>query len=101
MRDLHLQAIDRKIQRIRFYKLIGKMIFATILIILLILIFSNLNNIMMMQTDILNQQNNILLELDKQSIDEGQESSLQVNSEPLTGEAREIVERVVAAEARG
>jgi spore germination cell wall hydrolase CwlJ-like protein len=95
--------MDRRYRRLRRERR-RTVILTTFLIIvavLLILIIGNQNYIMVQNTDILDQQNNILLELDEQSIDDAAENRSQVKSEPLTGEARDIVERVVAAEARG
>ena len=46
-------------------------------------IIGNQNSLMVQNTDILNQQNNILLELDEQSIDPAAESRSEVNSESL------------------
>ena len=54
-----------------------------------------------MLTDVLNNQNTIMVELDKESIDPAAENRSEGESEALTGEARDIIERVVAAEARG
>jgi hypothetical protein len=65
MSDIHIQAIDRKIQRIRTYKTIGIMIAVTLLIVSLILIFSTLNTLLMMQTDTLNKLNDVSMELDE------------------------------------
>lgn len=64
-------------------------------------IIGNQNYIMVMLTDVLNNQNTIMVELDKESIDPAAENRSEGESEALTGEARDIIERVVAAEARG
>lgn len=79
---------------------IGAVGFLALLFALMVVI-GNQNAEKIRDTDILNQQNAMLLELDKQSIDGTAENRSEVNLESLTGEAREIVERVVAAEARG
>lgn len=76
MRDQHLTAIDNKIARIRTYKTIGIMIAVTLLIVSLILIFSTLNTVLMMQTDTLNKLNDFSMEVDevRESIDTMQEN---------------------------
>jgi 3D (Asp-Asp-Asp) domain-containing protein len=80
MRDIHIQAIDRKIQRIRTYRLIGQIIAVTLLIVSLILIFSTLNTVMMIQTDTLDKLNLI-----DQSIDTMQENRSEANIGLHTG----------------
>lgn len=80
----------------RFWR-IYIILFVLTLIILVasLVIISNQNAQSIMETDILNQQNNILLELDKQSIDGTAENGSQVN---LTPHERQLVERVVMSE---
>lgn len=81
----------------RFLKLyiLGLVAFLS-LIFMFMSIIGNQNTIIMQQTDMLDKLNLI-----DQSIDGTAENRSEVNSEPLTDEARDIVERVVAAEARG
>lgn len=74
-----------------------KLLFNAFIAIMLILVVSLLLDIKIMLTDSLDQQNYIRQELDKQSA----ENRSEVDSEALTSEARDIIERVVAAEARG
>jgi 3D (Asp-Asp-Asp) domain-containing protein len=77
--------MDRRYRRLRRERR-RTVILTTFLIIvavLLILIIGNQQTIMVMQTDILNQQNTIVLELDKQSIDDAAENRSEVKSEPL------------------
>jgi 3D (Asp-Asp-Asp) domain-containing protein len=57
--------------------------FLIIVVVLLILIIGNQQTIMVMQTDILNQQNTIVLELDKQSIDDTAKNRSTGQIEPL------------------
>jgi 3D (Asp-Asp-Asp) domain-containing protein len=59
------------------------LLFRTFVVILLILIFSTGLDIKIMLTDILNQQNTIVLELDKQSIDDTAENRSTAQIEPL------------------
>ena len=59
------------------------LLFRTFVVILLILIFSVGLDIKIMLTDILNQQNTIVLELDKQSIDDTAENRSTAQIEPL------------------
>lgn len=63
-------------------------------------IIGNQNALMVMNTDILNQQNTIITELDKQSIDTSTEDRSQEELE-LCSKEFDLVCRVVAAEARG
>ena len=100
MRDAHLKSIDEKIRRIRFYKLIGKMLLWTAVIVLLISIFGNLNQIMMMSTDTLNKQNDLSMEVDelRQSIDGMQENGSTVTKSTLNDTDRALIERIVMSE---
>lgn len=61
-------------------------------------IIGNLNYIEVQNTDILNQQNNILVELDKQSIDGTAENRSEVK---LEAPDRALIERVVMSESGG
>ena len=102
-RSEEVRAKKRKSETDKRFWRINIILFVLTLLILAasLVIIGNQNSLMVMNTDILNQQNNILLELDKQSIDNTEENGSEVDSEALTGEARDIVERVVAAESRG
>jgi hypothetical protein len=99
--ELRYKARTHEIAK-RFWRLyiIGIIAFLVLLFILLAVI-GNQNTIIMQQTDTLNQVMDVRQELDKQSIDDAAENLSQGESGVLTGEARDIVERVVAAEARG
>lgn len=74
-----------------------------ILIVLGLLILSNQFGIITAQEDTLNALSDMRIELDKQSLDNALESLPEANLEPtgLTTEERDLVCRVVAAEARG
>jgi spore germination cell wall hydrolase CwlJ-like protein len=72
------------------------LLFRTFVVILLILIFSVGLDIKIMLTDVLNQQNTIVLELDKQSIDDTAENRVEVN---LEAQDRALIERIVMSEA--
>jgi spore germination cell wall hydrolase CwlJ-like protein len=100
LEDRRKRARDRR-KNSEILKSIATLLFRTAVMLLLILIIWNLSDIKIMLTDILNQQNTIVVELDKQSIDDAAENRSGGELEALTGEAREIVERVVAAESRG
>lgn len=107
MRDSHIRAIEKKIERIKFYKIIGQIVIAAILIIALILIFSSLNTVLMMQTDTLNILNDLSNENTQEvsTIQNDEKVAVIERYDPKTRvpniENRELVERVVAAEARG
>lgn len=101
MRDIHIQAIDRKIQRIRTYRLIGQIIAVTLLIVSLILIFSTLNTLLMMSTDTLNKLNDVSMELDELSIDPAEENRSTGQIEALTPTERALIERIVMSESGG
>jgi hypothetical protein len=98
--DRRKRARDRR-KNDEILKSIATLLFRTVVMLLLVLIIWNLSDTKIMLTDVLNQQNTIVLELDKQSIDAEQEISSQVDSKSLTPNERDLVERVVAAEARG
>lgn len=74
---------DEKLWLIRTKKRIGKMLFWTAAIATVINLFSVLNTIMMMSTDMLNKQNEMSMEVDelKQSIDAGQKDGSTVTTE--------------------
>jgi hypothetical protein len=74
------------------------LLFRTFVVILLILFFSLGLDIKIMLTDVLNNQNTIVLELDKQSIDDTAENRSEVN---LEAQDRALIERVVMSEAGG
>lgn len=96
LEDRRKIARDRRKNNTVFASII-KLLFCSFIAIMLILVVSLLLDIKIMLTDSLDQQNYIRQELDKQSA----ENRSEVDSEALTSEARDIIERVVAAEARG
>ena len=82
MRDMHIQAIDNKIKRIHTYKRIGKMLLWTVIIILTISLFSNLNTILVNQEIIIMQNTDTLDKLNP--IDQGiEENRPTAQIEPL------------------
>lgn len=81
----------------RFWRIYIILFVLTLLILAASLVIIGNQNLHTIQnTDILNQQNNILLELDKQSIDDAEENRSEVD---LTPHERQLVERVVMSEA--
>ncbi len=110
MRDLKLQAIDYRIQKIRFHKTIGKVVFLMALITILAPIFIRLDFVLKCQADTLNQIMDLRQEVDevKESIDKtGKVATIDdlgantTYSIGLTDEELDIVCRVVMGEARG
>jgi N-acetylmuramoyl-L-alanine amidase len=63
-------------------------------------ITGNQNFLMMQNTDILNTQNTIMQELDKQSIDDSEENRSEGDSVALTGEEFDLVTRIVMSESQ-
>lgn len=98
--------IDKKISLIRFKKRLGVivygMILATAIIIAAISFNSKLDALAIMQSDTLNKINDLSVQIDEQV----QTVAIPVNVAetacyPLTIAERDVVERVIAAEARG
>jgi hypothetical protein len=76
LEDRRKRARDRR-KNSEILKSIATLLFRTAVMLLLILIIWNLSDIKIMLTDILNQQNTIVLELDKQSIDDTAENRVE------------------------
>jgi spore germination cell wall hydrolase CwlJ-like protein len=95
LEDRRKRARDRRKNDVVLGSIIT-LLFRTFVVILLILIFSTGLDIKIMLTDILNQQNTIVVELDKQSIDDTAENRSGGN---LGASDRALIERIVMSEA--
>jgi spore germination cell wall hydrolase CwlJ-like protein len=103
-----IQLLDEKIERIRFYKALGKVIYATFTILMLIAIFIAVMTIQMMQTDTLNGLVCAQQEIDDlrtnvcnmELLLQNEEKTVSaVEKAPLSTTERELIERVCMAEA--
>lgn len=105
-----INELDEKIERIRFYKLIGKTVYITIFCLLIGVVLWICSNSMMMQTDTLNTMNLQQQEINDLSgritnmelLNQTEQKTLSADSdEPirLSQGDRELIERVCMAEA--
>lgn len=98
-RPLVLNIVDEKLLRNQFYIKILLAICIIVILTIGAIVCIKLDYIMKSQIDIADQVS--YARQDVESINTSQENRSQVNSVALDGQERELIERVVAAEARG
>jgi hypothetical protein len=103
-----IQLLDEKIERIRFYKALGKVIYTVFVTVILILTLTAAVNIQTMQTDTLNTLMYVQQKTDDLSnkvtnmellLQNEEKTVSAVEKAPLSTTERELIERVCMAEA--